>query len=518
MSWSKNKSSVFTVERKLYLTDSDYAYLEKMLYIANRIHNTAVKHYKMMLNQFHSDTLFLSYFENFQKLKEKEKTIENKKELASIRKEIKEQINNIYALAKQYKLTEGDIYKFLGELRNRSYKNSINSAILQKLGSELFQSVNKCIVSTMREIHYRKFGETNSLCNKQDGVGFKYNALSNMLYFGKGLKRKARLKPIRKNDKYLREAMLNKVKFCRVIRKSFGKKYRYFVQFTMEGKPPEKERIIQNGKVGLDLGVSTVAFCNNKSADFIILANGIEKYDKLLKKYSRQAERRLRLNNLNCFNANGAAIKGKKPTVRTKGYKTAIMKLKTIYRKRSEFILLSHRTLANQIISVGNVIITEPMDYKALHKRVKETQRSDKPSTVKGKTVYKFKRKKRFGSSIGRRAPSKFKNILSDKAIQSGGELIKVNSTKYKASQYNHITQEATKSLLGDRIKEIDNYLVQRDLYSSFLLYNMADTSNIDFDKCHANFNTFLILQQNVVEKIKVQGDSTKNFGIKHFI
>ena len=62
MSWSKNKSSVFIVERKLYLTDSDYAYLEKMLYIANRMYNTAVKHYKIVLDQFHSDALFLSYF------------------------------------------------------------------------------------------------------------------------------------------------------------------------------------------------------------------------------------------------------------------------------------------------------------------------------------------------------------------------------------------------------------------------------------------------------------------------
>ena len=80
------------------------------------------------------------------------------------------------------------------------------------------------------------------------------------------------------------------------------------------------------------------------------------------------------------------------------------------------------------------------------------------------------------------------------------------------------MTQEATKSLLGDRVKEIDNHLVQRDLYSSFLLYNIKDNENIDFDACSRSFEKFLLLQQNVVEKIKVQGDSTKNFGIKHFI
>lgn len=519
MGWSKSKdNSFFIVERKLYLTPSDYAYLEKMLYIANRMYNTAVKYYRNVIDQFHSDTIFISSFEEFQTLQEKKKTTTDKKELARINKDIKQQVDNIYELARQYKLTEGDIHKFLSKLRNRSYKNSINSTILQKLGSEFFQAVKKCIMSTKREIHFRKVGETNSLSNKKDGAGFKYDRTSDSLCFGKGLKRKARLKTIRKNDTYLQEAMQNRVKFCRLIRKPFGKEYRYFVQFTMEGEPPEKIKPIGDNKVGLDLGVSTVAYYNNQDADFNILANGIERYDKLLKKYSKQVERRLRLNNPDCYNADGTIKKGKKPRIKTKGYRTALMKLKTIYRKRSEFITLSHRTLANKIISIGNIIITEPMDYRALQKRVKATQRQDKPSVIKNKTVYKFKRKKRFGSSINRRAPSKFKNILSDKAIQSGGKLIEVNSTKYKASQYNHITREVTKTLLGDRVKQIDNHLVQRDLYSSFLLCNIADISTIDFVECEKNFQTFLNLQQLVVQKIKVQGDTTKNFGLKHFI
>ena len=97
-------------------------------------------------------------------------------------------------------------------------------------------------------------------------------------------------------------------------------------------------------------------------------------------------------------------------------------------------------------------------------------------------------------------------------------KVIKVNCTKYKASQYNHITKEATKSLLSNRTKLIGSNLVQRDLYSSFLLYNIKDNENIDFDACNRNFLKFLLLQQNVVEEIKTKGDTTKNFGLRDFI
>jgi hypothetical protein len=163
------------------------------------------------------------------------------------------------------------------------------------------------------------------------------------------------------------------------------------------------------------------------------------------------------------------------------------------------------------------------MDYKALQRKVKQTKRQENPSVIKDKSgnekvVYKYKRKKRFGSSINRRAPATFFKILEDKIYSNGGSVIKVNCTKYKASQYNHITKEATKSLLSDRTKLIGTDLVQRDLYSSFLLYNIKDNENIDFDACNRNFKKFLLLQQQVVEEMKTKGDITKNFGLKDFL
>ena len=163
------------------------------------------------------------------------------------------------------------------------------------------------------------------------------------------------------------------------------------------------------------------------------------------------------------------------------------------------------------------------MDFKALQKKVKQTQRQENPSVIKDKSgnekiVYKYKRKKRFGSSINRRSPATFCNILEDKIYSNGGKVVKVNCTKYKASQYDHLQKTAIKHKLSERTKMVGNHLVQRDLYSSFLLYNIKDNENIDFDACNLNFNKFLKLQQQVVEEIKTKGDTTKNFGLRDFI
>ena len=522
---AKSNTPSFIVERKMILKPDEYRYLESRMDIIHRIYNASVKHYKQVLKSFHSDILFMNAFEKIQELYKIQKSTnkEEKETLESINKELKEQWNIVHNLAKQYELTDYAVQDYLKATMQLSYKDSLHTHIVQKLGKDLYKGIKKCIVAPDRILHYRKLGETVSFENKTNNTGIRYNKGLDVVEFGKNFKMQFRLKTIRQKDIYLKEAMLNKVKYCRIVRKPFGKQYRYFVQLVMEGKPPIKQRVNGKGTIGVDAGVSIVAYSNDKTARFVQLAKGIERYDNQLKKLNRQVERSLRLNNPDCYNENGVAIKGKKPTNRSKGYYDAIMKLKTTYRKRSEFILLSHRTLANQIASIADTVITEPMDYKALQKKVKQTQRQDNPSVLKDKSgnekvVYKYKRKKRFGSSINRRSPATFFKILEDKIYSNGGKVIKVNCTKYKASQYNHITKEATKSLLSDRTKLIGTDLVQRDLYSSFLLYNIKDNENIDFDACNLKFNKFLELQQQVVEEIKTEGDTTKNFGLRDFI
>ena len=110
-----------------------------------------------------------------------------------------------------------------------------------------------------------------------------------------------------------------------------------------------------------------------------------------------------------------------------------------------------------------------------------------KDTTVNSKG--KFHKKKRFGRSIKNRCPSGFQTTVERKFKTSGGIYIEVPNN-YRASQYDHTADDYIKKKLSDRIYKLtDGTLVQRDWYSSFLLYCYDyRTQDIDKDKCITDF------------------------------
>lgn len=103
--------------------------------------------------------------------------------------------------------------------------------------------------------------------------------------------------------------------------------------------------------------------------------------------------------------------------------------------------------------------------------------------------IRKFKKKKRFGRSINRRAPSLFLTELERKITTAGGTYEEVKTETFKASQYDHSTDECTKIPLKQRTKVIDGHEVQRDLYSGFLIKNADDSlEHPDREKCKEEF------------------------------
>ena len=73
------------------------------------------------------------------------------------------------------------------------------------------------------------------------------------------------------------------------------------------------------------------------------------------------------------------------------------------------------------MIQSASSFVNEPMEFSALAKRSKNTERQDKLSEVKKKdgsvkTVRKYKRKKRFGKSVNDRSPGLFQIRLKQKS------------------------------------------------------------------------------------------------------
>lgn len=85
--------------------------------------------------------------------------------------------------------------------------------------------------------------------------------------------------------------------------------------------------------------------------------------------------------------------------------------------------------------------------------------------------------KKRFGKSIAHRAPASFVNALSRKIQSLGGAFYEIDTTKAKASQYDHMDHTYKKKKLSQRWNYLPNGdSIQRDLYSAFLIQNTNAT------------------------------------------
>ena len=132
-----------------------------------------------------------------------------------------------------------------------------------------------------------------------------------------------------------------------------------------------------------------------------------------------------------------------------------------------------------------------------------------KDGTVK--VIQKYKRKKRFGRSINRRAPARFLLELERKVESVGGVYAEVDTKEFKASQYNHVTDTYEKIPLSQREKEIGNRKVQRDLYSAFLIRNAdLDFKRPDREKCEYEFEYFADMQDQLILKMKESGLSMR--------
>jgi hypothetical protein len=214
----------------------------------------------------------------------------------------------------------------------------------------------------------------------------------------------------------------------------------------------------------------------------------------------------LRMLNPEYFNDDGTIKKGKKTWTFSKNYQKLKRKLKTLYRQKSAYIKTTHRTMINELLSFGNIFITEKMNFKALQKRKKTTEKQEKETAVKQKDgsvkmIHKYKKKKRFGRSLNNRSPGLFLELLKANVI-----VCEVNTKKFKASQYNHSTGKYKSSELNSRFKVVNSAKVQRDLYSAFLLKN----SNIELEfpcreECYQEFNTFIEKQNALIKKMKAE-------------
>ena len=410
-------------------------------------------------------------------------------------KEIWKQISNI---CKQYGMSEYSFHKDV-KLMQKHFKENIDSFTAQKIATELWKSYDDFFYGNGKKVYYKRYGELNSLEGKSNisGIRFKDDTI-----LWNGLE----IPVVIDYDNYYEyQAIQSQICYNRIVRKYVRNKYKYYVQIVFKGNPPLKVDIetgeikhyIGNGDVGLDIGTRTIAISSQSDVKILELADRIQNIENQKQKLLRKMDRSRRATNPDNYNEDGTIKRQGNKKVRwnkSNHYIKYQNELKELYRKQADIRKYQHECLANYIISLGNKVYVEKMNFAGLQKRAKNTEKNDKG---------KFKRKKRFGKSLANKAPSMLLNIINRKLGYYGEKLIEINTFEAKASQFNHFDGTYTKKSLSQRWNDFDGIRIQRDMYSAFLIMNISDDlKSFDIDKCNERFENFYQLHNLEVTRL----------------
>lgn len=493
----KFRSPSFVLELKLNTSPADDSALLERFYYAFLMKNRLIRHARKALSFMRQDKEYRSLMAEYISLKGKDD-----KASKSRRNDIGNELSRIRM---SYGLSEYQFHAWV-VLQQHRYKKHIDSLTAQKIATNVWQSVEAVLFRKGKTIHFQKLDNLMSLEGKNNASGIRFKD-GRLCWNGLVIQPQ-----IRKGDAYAREALTHRVKYCRIVRKSMGISYHWYLQLILEGKPPVKHTVI-DGRVGIDQGSSTEAVFSENGCILTELAYERPDIERQVRRLSRKMERSRRATNPDNYNPDGT-IKPKqarKAWVRSKSYKQVQMRLKTLRRRNADTAHQSEEILANEFLEHhGSDIITEQMDYKALQLKAKE-------DIVSSKTG-RHRSRKRYGASLAKHAPARFLSVLERKLSYINKTVNYVDTWKFKASQYDHVLGDYVKSGLSSRSKTVGGHVVQRDLYSAFLLWAALDDTTVDRNLCFESFPLFLSFQGACISKLlKDNKHYPSSFGLKDF-
>lgn len=500
----RTQTPSYVVSVKLHLPKQIENHLEKSFRISNSIYNEGIslglKRFEAMKqNPYYQELLEARRLAKtgIDKLKKA------KKKTKGLDQQVKLYNKALFELRKAYGLTESELQKYLAQQRRKpsSPYQQFNAGEIQIIASQAYKTLEKVLFYQIKphKVRFRsKFDLDISFRNRVNRTGTRLEPsdrkdIAYQLYIHK--KSTFVAIPIKAFNTYQQMSLLRceKIKYVQIIRKTIRGKKVYILQIVCQGTPPSKVTK-GNGVVGIDPGVSTVAFASPKETALVdLVPKHIIRKEKLLKRLDRAIERSRRVNNPKCYNENGVIKKGarfKHPSKRQLRLRNRRCK---VYRSLSEERKKIQGQLINRLVSQASSIKIEDLNVKGLQKRSRDIR-------INPKTNRPYS-KKRFGKAIFRAAPSAFRTALETRASQLSIDIEVISPKDVKPSQYNHITQTFEKKSLSTRIYDLsDDYPnVQRDLYSAFLIghiendhYNQKQLEQ-DFPNFYEQMKNFLL-------------------------
>jgi len=376
---------------------------------------------------------------------------------------------------KLYKFSDYDFQSFAIKTKNSCMiKDHLDAHVCQKVATRAYQAVDKYRKGKMGKPRFKGKNRFLSIEGKSNITGIRFK--NKKLYY-KGLI----INPIfDKKDIYgiEKHALSSKVKYCRLIKKVIKNKEVWILQLVLEGKPKTKNKNkSQDETVGLDIGPSTIAIFQDKKATLTAFCFSLKPLHLKQKKLQRKLDRSLRATNPSNYNAD-KTIKKNIFWKKSRKYKKNQNKLFEVFRKLKTSRKRLHGNLANKIIKLGNIIKTEKLSYKSFQKR--------------------------YGKSIGFRAPGLFLQILNRKAENAGGFIEEINTKSTCLSQICHNCLKKEKKLLSQRWHKCNCGIkaVQRDLYSAYLARHVME-NKLDINQCKKDWSSASLLLEQAMSNLK---------------
>ena len=388
-----------------------------------------------------------------------------------------------------YGFREYDIHNYVKKLCKSTWlANHIDSSTAQKIATRAYEVVKQYALGKRGRPRFRAYKRFSSIEGKSNAAGIRF--VDGMVKW-KGLEICVQYD---NKDKYGLEAhaLACRTKYVRLVRRQINGKTVWYVQLVQEGTPHIKAKHRASDEVvGLDIGPSSIAFVGQNSAKLQAFCPELEEKAEQIKKLQKRMSRSERAMNVDNFepdafilNTNnrrikklGVVKKGAKKWHRSKRYLTYQLKLSELCRKMQASRKRAHGELANHIIKLGKTIKTEKLSYKAFQKR--------------------------FGRSVGRRAPGLFLEKLRYKAANAGGEVIEFSPRTTALSQSCQCGNRQKKPL-KERWHHCSTCHInaQRDLYSAYLARFVHD-NRLDTDQALKSWSGADILLEQAVSNLK---------------
>jgi len=437
----KSKTPTFILELALKTSPHDEAELDARFEAARQLYNACLDEAKRRLD-------LLRQSNEFKHAKRMPKTVKGKRNKG--RTEAFKELNA------KFGFSEYDIHLYATKTRNSWINDHIDSSTAQKLASRAFKAVQKVAFGQAKRVRFKGKNQIKSVEGKTNTTGIRYKEKTSCVEW-KGLKLKCIINP---NDKVVIHGLSHRVKYCRIIKRIFNGKARFFVQLALKGNPLQKFES-PDETVGLDIGPSTIAVVTDEQATLERFCDELKDKQKEIRRLQRKLDRQRRANNPQNYNPDGTIKKGKKTWHESTRYKKTRRKLAELQRKLAAHRKTLHGNLANRILRQGKHVKTEKLSYRAFQKN--------------------------YGRSVRDRAPGMFMEILRRKAENEkmsakpssfGGSVVEFSTRTTKLSQYCHKCQKYTKKPLSQRTHTCCKLNIQRDVYSAFLAGSVVENSD----------------------------------------